>query len=355
MQTIVTRRSFARQMAQLLAFGGLAHFSLDNVAWAAASKGRVHEDCPGGLPTADVCSPPDDEDYCPGEMSPADECPSDGNRNEDVCNSGLPSADICTTQKVLSDQCQSANIPDDECSGENTPIDDFCPSGRTESDFCPQGGSIAQGDMCPGGSDDLDDCKGGGAADQCDDGTFGPEDDCQEGWDDDCASYTSLLDDDSCPNERNVPYSLVENGWEDLCFGNFIASDDCTTGTSDDDLCNSGLNSNGGFDVCPGGLVNVDACGIVYADENGYTESSDDYCVAGTGSDECHDGMPPEDECAGGVPDEDLCYVHKAGSDECDSFITGSDQGGCKSDTDECKVFGLLDSCTYNQNKDIAE
>lgn len=64
---------------------------------------------------------------------------------------------------------------------------------------------------------------------------------------------------------------------------------------------------------------------------------------------------PPEDGCAGGVPAEDLCYMHLTGSDECDPSISGSDQGGCKSDSDECSFFGLADACTWGLNKDIAE
>jgi hypothetical protein len=35
--------------------------------------------------------------------------------------------------------------------------------------------------------------------------------------------------------------------------------------------------------------------------------------------------------------------------------ISGSDQGGCKSDSDECSFFGLADACTWGLNKDIAE
>ena len=134
-----------------------------------------------------------------------------------------------------------------------------------------------------------------------------------------------------------------------------ISSDACSTGYPADDLCNSDSSTDGGFDTCPGGGINVDTCGIVYCDEYGHVERSDDYCVAGTGSDECPDGMPPEDGCAGGVPAEDLCYMHLTGSDECDPSISGSDQGGCKSDSDECSFFGLANACTWGLNKDIAE
>lgn len=47
--------------------------------------------------------------------------------------------------------------------------------------------------------------------------------------------------------------------------------------------------------------------------------------------------------------------MHLTGSDECDPSISGSDQGGCKSDSDECSFFGLADACTWGLNKDIAE
>lgn len=53
--------------------------------------------------------------------------------------------------------------------------------------------------------------------------------------------------------------------------------------------------------------------------------------------------------------DQDLCYMHLTGSDECDPSISGSDQGGCKSDSDDCSFFGLADACTWGLNKDIAE
>lgn len=351
----ITRRLFAKQLIQLFAVGGFSHFSLSRNAVGDMVSATINTNCPGGFPSADICNPPEDPDSCPGEKPPADECPDEGTRPEDVCNSGITVADTCEPQIEKTDQCESSKPQDDECGEVNLPEEDICPSGKTEDDFCPPGGSTTQGDVCPGGGDELDDCTGGGIPDFCSEGTWGPEDDCHEGWEDECASRTAPLDDDSCPNEKNVPPSLGPNGHDDLCFGNVIASDACSTGYPADDLCNSDSSTDGGFDTCPGGGINVDTCGIVYCDEYGHVERSDDYCVAGTGSDECPDGMPPEDECAGGVPAEDLCYMHLTGSDECDPSISGSDQEGCKSDSDECSFFGLADACTWGLNKDIAE
>ena len=344
----LTRRHFARRLTQLLVYGGLVNFSLGGTAKAATSKETAHEDCPGGLPSVDVCAPPLDYDYCPGEMPPADECPADGNREEDECNSGLAAADICDPSVKRSDQCQNGLPKDDQCP-ESAPDDDYCPTGHPSSDSCPPDGGIADGDQCPGGGDELDTCvpttKSG---DECGEGSYGPEDDCNAKQKDCCATAFPLapLDDDSCPNETNVAWTGSPNGGDDWCRGSFLASDECTTGKDEDDLCESNKNEYGAFDVCPGGGADVDRC-----DDN-----SDDYCVTGVeASDECPDGMPPEDVCAGGEPSEDVCYKHLAGSDECDPSVSNSDQEGCKSNDDECSAFGLLDKCTYNRNLDVIE
>lgn len=99
--------------------------------------------------------------------------------------------------------------------------------------------------------------------------------------------------------------------------------------------------------ACPGGLPSADICN---------PPEDPDYCPGEKNpADECLDGMPPEDECVGGVPAEDLCYMHHAESDECDPSVSGSDQGGCKSDSDECSFRGFSDACTWLLNKDIAE
>ena len=162
------------------------------------------------------------------------------------------------------------------------------------------------------------------------------EDDCQAKHPDECATILSLADDDSCPNGKNVGYSTSANGGDDWCTGDWRASDECTTGTDEDDLCISTENSNGAFDVCPGGRSEADRC----------AEQSDDYCVAGVeGSDECSDGLPENDECAGGLPEEDVCYKYVSGSDECVTGVSGSDQSSCKiPPIDEC--FANEDKCS---------
>lgn len=154
----------------------------------------------------------------------------------------------------------------------------------------------------------------------------------------------AVADDDCCPNGKNVGYSLSANGFDDWCTGDWRASDECTTGTDEDDLCVSTENANGAFDVCPGGSSEVDRCDDV----------SDDYCVTGIeGSDECPDGLPANDECAGGLPAEDGCYKSVAGSDECVPGNSGSDQLSCVSlSLDECF---LMDKCRTAQNADTVE
>ena len=345
-KTDLTRRNFAQQLSQLLAYGGLANFSFGSIAKAATSKEDAHEDCLGGLEPPDICTPPTDYDYCPGEKQPADECPPDGNRSEDECNSGLASADVCDATIERSDQCSSGLDPDDLCHKE-LPSGDFCPSGRPESDSCPPDGGIADGDECPGGGKELDTCEAiTHAGDECGAGSWGLEDDCNNSHTDECATTLpfAILEDDSCPNETNVEWSMLPNGGEDWCRGDWFASDDCTTGRDEDDLCASNSSDDGAFDVCPGGGADVDRC----------DDYSDDYCVTDVeNSDECPDGKPPEDVCVGGLPSEDVCYRHTPNSDECNPNVSGSDQGGCKSFwEDNCFVF---DKCNVDRSQDIIE
>ena len=336
-----TRRDFARRLAQLLAFGGLSHFAIKNVAKAATSKDEAHEDCPGGGPAADACTPPSDYDYCPGEIAPSDECPNDGNRDEDECNSGLMAADVCDDAIKSSDQCSSGLKEDDLCSD-----NDFCPTGRNKSDECAADGGIADGDECPGGGAELDTCDEKQKGDECGMGTWGPEDDCNNSHTDEFATThpISPFEDDSCFNGTNVEWSALPNGGEDWCLGNLVASDDCTTGEDSEDLCASNSSNNGDFDTCPGGNSSVDKC----------DDDSEDSCVTGVeNSDSCEDGKPQEDACADGNSSEDTCYMHTPNSDECNPVVSGSDQGGCKSFWDDnCFVF---DKCNINQKQDIAE
>ena len=234
--------------------GGFAHFALVGKVFADPSVDANNDECPGRIAPQDVCAPAEgNEDRCPGEKDPADECPSDGNKSEDVCNSGLSSADVCDPEIRSSDQCPSSLPNDDACSPTGAPTDDFCPSGHPDRDYCPPGGGLDDGDSS-GGSEELDDCSKGGEGDKCGEGTWGMEDDCQAKHPDECATILSPADDDSCPNGKNVGYSTSANGGDDWCTGDWRASDECTTGTDEDDLCISTENSNGAFDVCPGGV-----------------------------------------------------------------------------------------------------
>ena len=66
-----SRRSFIRRLTQVLAYGGLTHFAfaseVGETRMAAKENKNLGDKCPGGLPSDDVCDPPDDEDKCPGE------------------------------------------------------------------------------------------------------------------------------------------------------------------------------------------------------------------------------------------------------------------------------------------------
>ena len=353
--SIQTRRNFARRLAQVLAFGGLSHFSVaKNIAYGMSDLTR-EDACIGGLSSADECIPPSNPDKCPGEMSPADECPENGKPPEDICNSGLSSADICvpTTRKAeRSDQCQTGYSADDACPNSKPPKDtdggdDVCPSGRLDTDECQPTGTDADGDQCPGGGPVEDTCtpEGAGvnAGDDCSDGYYGAEDDCKEGKSDNCSIIP--VDDDSCPSGKNVPQGV--NGGDDWCEGTIIASDGCYTGKDEDDLC-EGRGGEGESDACP---VKVSAPELDVC-----SDISDDYCTTEiTGSDECFSGMVDEDECAGGVKSEDVCYKHFASSDECVSQLAGSDQGGCKNIVEDECVSYLQNSCMLIRDNDIVE
>lgn len=354
---IQTRRHFTRQLAKLLVFGGLSHFAMKNIAMAATSKDKAHEDCPGGTPVYDTCTPPTDYDYCPGETAPADECPNDGNRDEDECNSGLKSADVCEPSlNKKSDQCITGGKSDDECEDARTPNaggDDYCPSGVHADDKCDVKGNLSAGDDCPGGGPAVDTCSPEGSGkengDECSLGSWSiigaSEDDCKPDDKDECANASSLGDDDTCLTGKNVPYTLGANGGDDWCTGDVRASDSCWTGKEQDDLCESKGGNNGIFDECPGGEDGLDRCGSII---------SDDYCVSGVQKcDACPNGIPPEDSCAGGLRPDDICYIHTLNSDECDPINSGSDQNGCKTVIlDECYA---IDACTLSPINDIAE
>ena len=351
----IDRRNFTRRLAQYLTYGGLAHFSLSSSARAATSQEDAYKDCPGGLSPTDVCNPPVDYDYCPGEKAPADDCPADGNKEEDLCMSGLEEADVCNPRREKSDQCSSGAKADDLCPQEIQRNDDKCYSGSPKDDECPPNGGKDEDD-CPGGGLSFDTCNPEGAGpsggDECSDGSYGSEDDCKPSTVDRCGAFDNgwkgLWDDDTCLTGKNAPHSISLDGPDDWCAGNWFSSDSCWSGTDEDDLCIGNGGTHGEYDECPGGDSNLDKCGVV-----GDGALSDDYCVAGSPeSDECPGGTPPEDECAGGMADEDVCYMHTIGSDECDRNIAGSDQGGCKKWEDECFAY---DICTFTPALDVAE
>lgn len=351
----ITRRLFAKQLLKLFTFGGLVHFTITCKKTHGMTSPISPEECPGGLPLNDECTPPNNPDKCPGEMPPADECPKDGKRPEDVCNSGLSTADVCvpaTSKSELSDQCQTGLPIDDLCPNFKPPLesnggDDVCPSGGSDTDECPNTGTDEDGDQCPGGYISVDTCEPDGAGitagDNCSTGTYGLEDDCDGRITDTCTVFP--VEDDSCPNGKNVKTGT--NGGDDWCNGSIWASDECYTGTDEDDLC-FGRGKNGQSDACPS-VANASALDIC-------NEISDDYCTTGiTGTDECPTGMPTEDECAGGVCSEDICHEYAVGSDECIPQVSESDQEECKTlIVDKCSNH-IQDLCSLMVNFDIAE
>lgn len=352
----LTRRRFVQRLGQILASGGFVHFFFPNITTYGMMRPQTPDICPGGMPTEDLCISPANPDMCPGEKDHADECPADGKPPEDVCNSGLKSADTCipaTEKSERSDQCQTGMTVDDSCPNYKPSLksdggDDVCPSGRSDTDECETTGTDADGDQCPGGGLAEDTCvpedSGNASGDDCSEGSYGMEDDCKEESLDNCSAIFPV-DDDSCPNGRNVSKGV--NGGDDWCEGTIIASDECYTGEDEDDLCD-GRGGNGQSDACPSiaDSAELDVC----------NERSDDYCTTGiAATDECASGMSNEDECVGGVSTEDVCYKHIAESDECISQITGSDQGGCKViGRDGCISF-IEDSCMLNPDNDKVE
>lgn len=101
---IISQRQFSIRIIQLFAFGGFSHFSLSRNAVGDMVSATINTNCLGGFPSADICSPPEDLDYCPGEKPPADECP-DGMPPEDGCAGGVPAEDLCHMHLTGSDEC----------------------------------------------------------------------------------------------------------------------------------------------------------------------------------------------------------------------------------------------------------
>ena len=205
----VSRRSFTKGVSRIIGLGALSHFSLLAGKVLAEEPNYAGDDCPGGGDADDYCMPGTDPDECPGEKPPQDYCPPDGTRGGeyDRCDSGVKSADICNEAvDPNTDQCQSGLPADDEdeCSKFTHDLGDQCPTGRDPEDACPPKGTDAMGDQCPGGGPVEDSCdppnSGPSGGDDCSEGTWGLEDDCNATHTDECATWSSPTDDDSCPN-----------------------------------------------------------------------------------------------------------------------------------------------------------
>ena len=370
-QKDVSRREFSRDLVKLLLAGGFSHFALPLTSLATesvSSSGHVclagghdsdmcmlkseakgiseSDNCPGGGPVEDVCLPEQHmSDYCPGEMLPEDECSSTGGRTvngheDDACDVGSSDADVCNTTVRGADQCASGHTNDDLCLPKASD-DDKCYSGRPNDDECASDGGIDE-DACPGGGAEVDTCEPNGNGDECSNGSWvmggaADEDDCKAGDPDKCAtiSLSGLLDDDTCITGKNA--SRGDNGIDDWCRGDALASDTCWSGKDDDDLCLSLDDENGAHDDCPGGKATLDVCGANSDDYCSKADASSDDCKpnandmdecpdGGADADECILGMPSSDECPMGQSDSDVCSASVAGTDECVSDLIGSDQ-----------------------------
>lgn len=323
----MSRRVFAQRLTDLFLFGGLSHFAIASVTQKIATTSdevlctpRVGstpetDECPGGGPSYDICKPAQGyADKCPGEKMPEDECPPDGNRKEDRCDTGFPSADICvpgvTSSAGTSDQCQSGKSEDDLC---DVSVDekDICYSGISpEPDACPPDGSEDEGDYCPGGGGTVDNCAGGKGDGCADEGDFNENPD-------NCMEYRPEREDE-CVLSADICYKGTDSttgvGGYDACqavlFVAGAGSDQCITGTEDQDKC-----------AVEYGPAEIDYCIPTQEGESGdlcAPKTSDDICFEGlTNSDECKPSQGDEDECPGGRPDADECLLGLPPEDEC--------------------------------------
>ena len=398
MKKDVSRREFAKNLAKVLIFGGLSHFSLSAFSKAGEHTGKdcpgggsefdvckkqrvgnlfVETDyCPGGAPAEDFCDPKRlYRDNCPGEKIPEDECSISGARevtvngvgvSDDECNTGLPENDVCDNANAASDQCPSMKPDDDLCEPTQTPEFAKCYSGLKEDDACdPDGGKNT--DDCPGGGEERDTCMPDRSGDEC-----SPENDwvplidlgdsCKPKIEEDaCGNWGAA---DVCYEGVNHVDKITENrGGQDICRGLVIlgdlkpygdGSDVCLDGSKEQDDC-GGWNHNQGAeenDVClpTASGEKDDLCDntIMY---DGTPVGSDDYCFGGlVSSDECKPQLKDEDECPGGKPEADECIPGASDLDECPGG--GSTVDECNSgtrDEDECPGFGdEVDVCMSN-------
>ena len=403
----LSRRDFAQRLAQLLAYGGLAHFSLSGNVLAgnpriACSNGEdtcrsfSHDHCwkPGADDSCAIRSSPDlcvfargqGDDVC--DSKEADDCrggvgdvcqPSVG--NPDNCPGGGPGIDECNSDiKGDKDECPGEMMPKDECPPSGDRKEDLCDTGYKGSDICEPGALHGETspDQCPGmgyAPDDncsesegfkLDKCPGGGKpqdegapdggkeTDECPGG--GPSvDTCSEG---------STPSGDECSDEgdHNENPDACKPTLPDECF---FSADVCLTGINtplgagEDDACQSVLGVNAGSDQCNDGSPEQDFCAPEYglaeddicvphfAGENG------DECIPPTSPDVCYAGLTSSDECGNNPADKDECPGGKNDADECSTGMPSEDEcpGGVEM-CDECNPEQLgSDECTASDSR----
>lgn len=176
MKKDVSRREFAKNLAKVLIFGGLSHFSLSTFSGNRhtgkdcpggganfdecrvlryTSNGVLDTDyCPGGKATEDICDPYNGlQDYCPGGQIPEDDCSITGLREvmrdgvkmgaDDECDTGFADADICDNTIEKSDQCPAQNSITDVCDATQSAEFDVCWSGLEVDDKCVENGGKA--------------------------------------------------------------------------------------------------------------------------------------------------------------------------------------------------------------------
>ena len=379
----VSRRTFIGKCGKIVAFGALAQFTMGIIRSSTPDDcptGHISQDscqplnnnpdnCPGGTDDKDFCYPPDEADKCPGGAANVDkcqsgdnddECPS-GNHSTDICNKGVD--DICTFEASDvcapnggkdTDKCLTSKPADDICTPENL-AGDSCNTGSDENDLCAAGTSTAKpptdGDVCPGGGDEQDHCEGtdgsDAAGDYCPEGTFGSSDDCKASNPDKCIIVP--FDDDVCTAGENTK---AGEGFSDLCIpGDTLASDQCDSGSDDDDYCGRwaseqdyctlgsdddvcGTNADEQTeDFCNANIPGSDDCS---AYNSATSTGSQDECPAGSedvcdpaatpkNPDECIPNITNSDECSTGAPAEDECPTGASSDDVCNPGISGSD------------------------------
>lgn len=376
----LSRREFARGLANLLFYGGLVHFSLLRTSIAGPAdvpsvcpggrndkdlcmalvnaRGRQTEsdECPGGGPSEDVCRPAQgSSDECPGEQMPEDECsPSgarkfEGGEEDDYCDTGLPRADICAPgvlcPKINGEGRSNGVESPDQCPAQNASTD-LCDSGQTSKfDYC-RTGLPADDECAPDGGIETDECPGGGVLrDTC----AAPDELWGKGTGDECSPENRPESQDSCKTDEDRKIFGAEVA--DYCGFDFKkaaeASDVCYEGTNDTfspvgggDLCIATLPVGDASDDCHDGSADQDYCGVWNGE--GYKEN--DVCIVaehGESEDLCNPSL--SDPKYGDIGTDDICFQGLSSSDECKPELGDKDEcpGGI-SNVDECDT-GLPD------------